>query len=121
MSRFLQFHFLTVYPPSNPNRDDQGRPKSASFGGAPRLRLSSQSIKRAVRQSDVMERKLEGAMGVRTQRLGEAIRDTLVAEGADAGVVTKIVTDSIAFVTKLGQGFGRARAFGCGLMLIRRA
>jgi len=33
MSRFLQLHFLTVYPPSNPNRDDQGRPKSASFGG----------------------------------------------------------------------------------------
>ena len=70
MSRFLQLHFLTVYPPSNPNRDDQGRPKTASFGGAPRLRLSSQSIKRAVRESDAMTREFMGAMGVRTQRIG---------------------------------------------------
>ncbi len=95
MSRFLQLHFLTVYPPSNPNRDDQGRPKTASFGGAPRLRLSSQSIKRAVRESDVMTRELTGAMGVRTQRIGEAIRDTLLAEGAAEAEVTKIVTEIV--------------------------
>lgn len=31
------------------------------------------------------------------------------------------VTDPEAFITKLGQGFGRAKSFGCGLMLIRRA
>jgi len=31
------------------------------------------------------------------------------------------VTDPLAFVTKLGCGFGSAKAFGNGLMLIRRA
>lgn len=31
------------------------------------------------------------------------------------------VTDPPRFLAALGQGFGRARAFGCGLMLIRRA
>lgn len=31
------------------------------------------------------------------------------------------ITDPAAFLTKLASGFGRARAFGCGLMLIRRA
>lgn len=31
------------------------------------------------------------------------------------------VTDPTAFAAALMQGFGRARAFGCGLMLIRRA
>ncbi|WP_211195431.1 type I-E CRISPR-associated protein Cas6/Cse3/CasE [Tabrizicola sp. YIM 78059] len=31
------------------------------------------------------------------------------------------VTDPAAFLTRLAQGFGRAKAFGCGLMLIRRA
>lgn len=31
------------------------------------------------------------------------------------------ITDPDAFVTKLQQGFGRAKSFGCGLMLIRRA
>ncbi|MFY0311590.1 type I-E CRISPR-associated protein Cas6/Cse3/CasE [Leisingera sp. D0M16] len=30
------------------------------------------------------------------------------------------VTDPQAFITKLAQGFGRAKGFGCGLMLIRR-
>lgn len=30
------------------------------------------------------------------------------------------VTDPDAFVAKLAQGFGRAKGFGCGLMLIRR-
>lgn len=31
------------------------------------------------------------------------------------------VTDPAAFLARLAQGFGRAKAFGCGLMLIRRA
>ena len=35
------------------------------------------------------------------------------------GVIT--VSDPQAFLSKWASGFGRARAFGCGLMLIRRA
>lgn len=31
------------------------------------------------------------------------------------------ITDPAAFLTRLALGIGRARAFGCGLMLIRRA
>ena len=31
------------------------------------------------------------------------------------------VTDPTTFLTKLSLGFGRARAWGCGLMLVRRA
>lgn len=31
------------------------------------------------------------------------------------------ITDPEAFIAQLGQGFGRAKAFGCGLMLVRRA
>lgn len=30
------------------------------------------------------------------------------------------LTDPAAFIARLAQGFGRAKAFGCGLMLIRR-
>lgn len=36
-----------------------------------------------------------------------------------SGVVQ--ITDPVAFLAKLASGFGRARGFGCGLMLIRRA
>lgn len=31
-----------------------------------------------------------------------------------------VVRDPVAFVAALGRGFGRAKAFGCGLMLVRR-
>jgi CRISPR system Cascade subunit CasE len=34
---------------------------------------------------------------------------------------TLTVTDPYAFLSKLSVGFGRAKGFGCGLMLIRRA
>jgi len=94
MSRFIQLHYLTVYPLSNPNRDDQGRPKSAIYGGAPRLRISSQALKRAARLSDVMQEALAGHLGERTQRIGEVIRDTLNKEGVDgdmaAGLAEKV-------------------------------
>ncbi|MDN2565199.1 type I-E CRISPR-associated protein Cas7/Cse4/CasC [Aquibium sp. A9E412] len=84
MTTFIQLHLLTTYPPSNPNRDDQGRPKSAMVGGAPRLRLSSQAIKRAVRTAPEFKKALEGHLGERTQRIGEVIRDHLVNKrGAD--------------------------------------
>lgn len=96
MSRFLQLHFLTIYPLSNPNRDDLGRPKTANYGGAPRLRISSQALKRAARLSDVMQAHLKGHLGDRTQRIGEVVRDA-VAEACDsdeqASEIAKTVTD----------------------------
>jgi CRISPR system Cascade subunit CasC len=78
MNQFLQLHLLTAYPPSNLNRDDTGRPKTATFGGAPRLRISSQSLKRAWRESSVFATDLAQHLGVRTQRLGEEIERHLL-------------------------------------------
>ena len=83
MTRFVQLHFLTVYPPSNPNRDDMGRPKTAVYGGVQRLRLSSQSLKRAARLSPAMSGALAVNMGERTQRLGEKVVEHLLEQGAD--------------------------------------
>lgn len=73
MSRFLQLHLLTFYPPSNVNRDDTGNPKTAVVGGVTRLRISSQALKRAWRTSDIFTTALAGHMGQRTQRLGDVI------------------------------------------------
>ena len=81
MSTFLQFHLLTTYGPSNPNRDDQGRPKQAMLGGSPRLRMSSQSVKRALRESAFFELDLKGNIGTRTKRLFEKLVERLVAQG----------------------------------------
>jgi CRISPR system Cascade subunit CasC len=43
---FLQIHYLTSYHASLLNRDDAGLAKRITFGGVPRLRISSQSQKR---------------------------------------------------------------------------
>ena len=73
MSMFLQLHLLTSYPASNLNRDDMGRPKTVIMGNAERLRVSSQSIKRAWRTSDVFNQAFEGSLGTRTKSLGQMV------------------------------------------------
>lgn len=86
MSRFVQLHLLTSYPPANLNRDDTGRPKTALVGEALRLRISSQSLKRAWRTSEMFETALAGHIGTRTKRMGaeifKALRDKDIQEKA---------------------------------------
>lgn len=102
MTTFLQFHVLTTYPPSNPNRDDQGRPKQANLGGAPRLRLSSQSVKRALRESPAFQRGLEGHIGTRTKRLGEVIQHELsVRDGVSPDQAQAVAVQVAAVFSKL--------------------
>jgi CRISPR system Cascade subunit CasC len=106
MSRFVQLHFLTSYPPANLNRDDLGRPKTAVMGGFPRLRISSQSLKRAWRKSNVFESALKGHMGIRTKSMGQEICKALLDKGVSekranewtrliAGVFGKLKKDSL--------------------------
>ncbi|WP_395788247.1 type I-E CRISPR-associated protein Cas7/Cse4/CasC [Aquimonas sp.] len=81
MSRFIQLHALTSYPPSNLNRDDLGRPKSAIVGGSQRLRVSSQALKRAWRTSESFRAALDGNLGTRTKEMGVEVFKQLVAAG----------------------------------------
>jgi len=46
---FLDIHAIQSVPPSNLNRDDNGSPKSAFYGGVPRHRVSSQAWKKSIR------------------------------------------------------------------------
>lgn len=78
MSRFIQLHILTSYPAANLNRDDLGAPKSMRFGEANRLRVSSQSLKRAWRTSDTFKDALGGThLGTRTKELGRKVFSAL--------------------------------------------
>ncbi len=104
MTRFVQLHFLTVYPPSNPNRDDMGRPKTAIYGGVHRLRLSSQSLKRAARFSSVMSEALKDNMGKRTQRLGDEVVIHLRKQGADDNKVREIARRVVEVFGKIDSG-----------------
>lgn len=81
MSDYIQLHLLTSYPPSNLNRDDLGRPKTALMGGTERLRISSQSLKRHWRVSDLFQEALAGHIGTRTKRLGVQVFQYLKERG----------------------------------------
>lgn len=77
MTTFLQLHLLTSYPPACLNRDDLNRPKTALMGGVPRLRVSSQSLKRGWRTSEQFKSTLDGHMGTRTKLKGVRVFDRL--------------------------------------------
>lgn len=100
MSQFIQLHLLTAYPPSNLNRDDLGRPKTAIMGGSERLRVSSQSLKRAWRTSDIFEAALGEYKGKRTKRLGREVHQYLI----DKGVAEKEAKD---WAQKIAAQFGK--------------
>lgn len=85
MKTLLEIHVLQNYAPSNLNRDDTGAPKDAVFGGTRRARVSSQCLKRSVRQH------FEGLvradswspedLGRRTKRVLEEITKALKDKG----------------------------------------
>jgi CRISPR system Cascade subunit CasC len=77
----LGIHVLTAYPPSNPNRDENGEPKSAVVNGVVRQRISSQCIKRAWRLSSIME---TFEKSLRTRGLGVEVEKAMVAGGMEA-------------------------------------
>jgi CRISPR system Cascade subunit CasC len=97
MTTFLQLHLLTSYPPACLNRDDLNRPKTAVLGGVPRLRVSSQSLKRAWRTSEVFKRALSGHIGTRTKRMGVKVYEKLL-EGKVAEEKAKVWAQKIAGV-----------------------
>ena len=73
----IELHTLTAHAPSNLNRDDFGRPKTALFGGTERARISSQSLKRAIRTSDYLKSQLEGRISTRSRDIPKLIHDRL--------------------------------------------
>jgi CRISPR system Cascade subunit CasC len=84
MSKILEIHVLQNLAPGNLNRDDTGAPKDAMFGGVRRARLSSQSIKRAVRRH-FREQKLlpEDKLALRTRNLIAQVAPRLEAQGVN--------------------------------------
>ena len=101
MSRFVQMHILTAYPPSNPNRDDLGRPKTAVIGGVSRMRISSQAIKRAIRTDEAFRSALQGNLGERTQRMGDKVRAHLIEKGASEDKALEIARTIAALFGKV--------------------
>ena len=105
MSTFIQLHLLTSYPPANLNRDDLGRPKTARMGGVERLRVSSQSLKRTWRTSDLFQEALGKDVGTRTKRLGTEVYNELVESGING-------KNAEAWARSIADVFGKIQKTG---------
>lgn len=110
MTRFIDIHVLQTLPPSNPNRDDTGSPKSATFGGVRRMRISSQAIKRATR-TDFNQTLPKEELGIRTKRIVQLLRDEIVRQDSQlegrAAQLAEMALTAIGFKTsapKLKKG-----------------
>ena len=65
---YINFHILISHSPSCLNRDDMNMQKNAVFGGKRRVRISSQSLKRAIRTSGYYQEHI-GARSIRTKNI----------------------------------------------------
>ncbi len=76
MTLYIDIHVLQTVPPSNLNRDDTGSPKTATYGGVRRARVSSQAWKRAARRdfAGYLDRT---ELGVRTKRAVELLSNRI--------------------------------------------
>ena len=82
MSTYVDIHVIQSLPPSCVNRDDSGSPKSAVYGGVRRLRVSSQSWKRAARL--YFNNLLDASdVGVRTKRVAELLAARITEDAPD--------------------------------------
>lgn len=74
----IEVHLIQNFAPSNLNRDDTGQPKSATFGGFRRARISSQCGKHAAR--DWWREHGTVTVGDRTKKLQQLIGNKLAAD-----------------------------------------
>ena len=78
MKTLIEIHALQNFAPSNLNRDDTGAPKDALFGGTRRARVSSQCLKRAVREHFKEQNKAWVAN--RTKRIVDALKERVASK-----------------------------------------
>lgn len=82
--RLIELHILQSFPVSCLNRDDVGAPKSAVFGGATRARISSQCLKRAIRELAQSAYPAARFGGSRSRLIVEPLRRRLATAGLSA-------------------------------------
>ena len=84
-TKYIELHLIQNFAPSCLNRDDTNTPKDCEFGGVRRARISSQCLKRAIR-NQFKEYFEEKDIGKRTRQVKYLIEDKLIEKGKEDGV-----------------------------------
>jgi CRISPR system Cascade subunit CasC len=107
MKKIVEIHALQNFAPSNLNRDDTGAPKDALFGGSRRARVSSQCLKRSIRQHFlglVNQNTLEADdIAIRTKRVLLTLVKSLTEKGrieAEASEKVRLALGAIELPVK---------------------
>ncbi|MFJ7263920.1 type I-E CRISPR-associated protein Cas7/Cse4/CasC [Streptomyces globosus] len=101
---YIDVHIIQTVPPANLNRDDQGNPKEAVYGGVRRSRVSSQAWKRATRRH-FDEHTPEPERATRTRRItGELATRIAAGTGLDRPAAERIAA---ALLDQLGISQGK--------------
>lgn len=113
---FIEQHIIQNVPPSNLNRDDTGSPKDCEFGGLRRGRISSQSLKRAIRFHDLF-RNVEGTTpSYRTKLIGKEVTDRLIKLGHESSEANLVVKRSLE-----EAGFGKEKEEKTSILIFLNA
>jgi CRISPR system Cascade subunit CasC len=80
---FVEIHIVQNFAPSCLNRDDTNSPKECMFGQTRRARLSSQCLKRAIRNHEIFRKTVHDRVGTRTKRVASKIAEILAEKGKD--------------------------------------
>jgi len=105
---FVELHLIQNFGPSCLNRDDTNTPKDCQFGGFRRARISSQCLKRAIREYfNTQINEFKGKLGARSRMLPKKIIDILVEKGKDEEIAMNIVENVLKriFIEKKKKEF----------------
>lgn len=116
-AKTVELHLLQSFPPSCVNRDGNNSPKDCTFGGYRRARISSQCLKRAIRQAPIF-REIVEEVGVRSKHYRDRKVIPLLSEmgwGSDAEAIADVFLTQLAKpeqkdegLTSVGLYFGDA-------------
>jgi len=101
-AKTVELHLLQSFPPSCVNRDGNNSPKDCNFGGARRARISSQCLKRAIREASVFE-EIAGRKAARSRWwVDELAKDPRLAETDDRAILVTLMSGLIGGIEDEG-------------------
>ncbi|WP_328952751.1 type I-E CRISPR-associated protein Cas7/Cse4/CasC [Kitasatospora purpeofusca] len=100
---YIDLHILQTVPPANLNRDDNGNPKEAYFGGKRRSRVSSQAWKRATRVHFAETRDPQD-LATRTKRITARLTEGITERTAVTPEDAQRIADALIKATGISAG-----------------